>query len=223
MGHAIGDSILFAFGIAISPFPIIAIVLMLLSKNAGRNSLAFAAGWVGSIALLTAVVILASGAIGDDDSKGEPSHWASIARLVFGALLVFQGVRKWASRPAPGEPGSMPKWLKSIEHTTPMKSAVLGVLICINPKCLIMAIGGGLAIAVSPASSTGKVVAAIIFVLIAGSTVTAPVALHRIYGNRAQPVLESVDRWLVANNATMMAVLLFLIGIVLIGNGISGF
>ena len=223
MGHAIGDSILFAVGIAVSPFPIIAIVLMLLSKNAGPNSLAFAAGWTGSIAAVTAVVILASGAIGDDDAKGEPSHWASIARLVLGAVLVVEGVRKWRSRPAAGEPGSLPKWLKSIEDAAPARSGLLGILICINPKCLLLAVGGGLAISVSPASSSGKVVAAIIFVVIASSTVVVPVALHRIYGSRAQPVLESLDGWLVANNATVMAVLLFLIGIVLIGNGIAGF
>jgi hypothetical protein len=61
MGHAIGESITFAIGVAISPVPIIAIVLMLLSKKSGANSVAFAFGWVIGVAGVTAVVIAAAG------------------------------------------------------------------------------------------------------------------------------------------------------------------
>ena len=59
MGQAIGDSITLAIGVAISPIPIIAIILMLLSKKAGANSLAFALGWVVGVAGLLTVVIAA--------------------------------------------------------------------------------------------------------------------------------------------------------------------
>ena len=57
MGQAIGEALPFAIGVAISPVPIIAIILMLLSTRAGANSAAFLAGWVlgvtgASVALL---------------------------------------------------------------------------------------------------------------------------------------------------------------------------
>ena len=66
-------------------------------------------------------------------------------------------------------------------------------------------------------------VAAIVFVLLAISTVVLPVVLYRILGTRAQGTLESLNVWLQANNTTVMAVLILVIGVVLIGKGVSGF
>ena len=134
------------------------------------------------------------------------------------------GLRNWKKRPKPGEPAALPKWLQAIESITPVKSAGLGVaLATINPKNLLLIIGGGLAIANAPTSTGGKVVAAVVFVLLAVSTVVLPVVLFRILGARAQGPLESLNTWLQANNATVMAVLILVIGVVLIGKGISGF
>ena len=82
--------------------------------------------------------------------------------------------------------------------------------------------GGGLAIAGAPASSGWKVVAAVVFVVLAISTVVLPVALYRILGNRAQQPLESLNVWLQANNAAVMAVLILVIVVVLIGKGFIG-
>jgi len=223
MGQAIGESITFAIGVAISPIPIIAIILMLLSKKAGANSLALAVGWVVGVAGATAIVIVASGAIGPN-SGGGPSHGVSTVKLVLGVLLLFTGLRHWRERPAPGEQASLPKWLKAIEGITPVKSGALGIgLSAINPKNLIMIVGGGLAIAGAPASNGGKFVAAVVFVVLAISTVVLPVVLYRILGNRAQRPLESLNVWLQANNATVMAVLILVIAVVLIGKGISGY
>jgi Sap, sulfolipid-1-addressing protein len=223
MGQAIGESITFAIGVAISPIPIIAIILMLLSKKAGANSLAFAVGWVVGVAGATTIVIVASGAIGTD-SGGGPSHGVSIVKLVLGILLLLTGLRHWRARPGPGETAPLPKWLRAIEGITPVKSGALGIgLSAINPKNLIMIVGGGLAIAGAPASSGGKVVAAVVFVLLAISTVVLPVVLYRILGNRAERPLESLNVWLQANNATVMSVLILVIAVVLIGKGVSGF
>jgi hypothetical protein len=223
MGQAIGDSITLAIGVAISPIPIIAIILMLLSKKAGANSLAFALGWVVGVAGLLTVVIAASGAIGTG-SGGAPSHGVSVVKIVLGVLLLLVGLRDWKKRPKPGEPSALPKWLQAIESITPVKSAGLGVaLAAINPKNLLLIVGGGLAIANAPTSTGGKVVAAVVFVLLAVCTVVLPVVLYRILGARAQSPLESLNAWLQANNATVMAVLILVIGVVLIGKGVSGF
>jgi hypothetical protein len=46
MGQAIGGSLPLAIGIAISPIPIIAVVLMLTTPRAKANGLAFLAGWL---------------------------------------------------------------------------------------------------------------------------------------------------------------------------------
>ncbi len=62
----------------------------------------------------------------------------------------------------------------------------------------------------------------IVFVLIAVSTVAAPVIVYRLTGERAQRVLDEMKVWLGQNNAVVMAVLLLIIGALLLGKGISG-
>lgn len=223
MGQAIGESIPFAVGVAVCPIPIIAVILMLLSDRAGPNSVSFGLGWVAGVTGALTVVILASGTIGTG-SDNSPSHGTSTVKIVLGALILLLGLRDWRKRPAPGESAELPKWLRAIEATTPVKSLGLGVVLsAFNPKSLLLILGGGLAIAGAPATSGGKTVAAAVFVVLGCSTVIFPLVLYRALGARAQQTLESLNVWLQANNATVMAILLLVIGVVLIGKGVSGF
>jgi hypothetical protein len=223
VGQAIGDSIPYAIGVAISPIPIIAIVLMLLSKRAASNGLAFDGGWIVGVAGVTVVVIAVSGAIGTGPG-GSPSHWVSALKIALGALLLALGVRDWRKRPAHGEAPHLPKWLAAIEHITPLRSGALALALSVaNPKNLVMILGGGLAIAGARASSGDKVVAAVVFVVLAVSTVTLPVILYRLLGARAERTLGVLHSWLEVNNAMIMAVLILVIGVVLIGKGLAGF
>lgn len=223
MGQAIGESITFAIGVAISPIPIIAVILMLLSKRAGVNALAFAAGWVFGVVGATVVVIVASGAIGTG-SGGAASHGTSTVKLVLGGVLIMLGIRNWRKRPAPGEAASLPRWLQVVEGITAPKSAALGVgLSALNPKNLVMIVGGGLAIAGAPTTTGGKVLAGAVFVALAVSTVVVPVILYGILGERARNMLESLSSWLEPNSNAIMGVILLVIGVVLIGKGVGGF
>jgi hypothetical protein len=223
MGQAIGESLPFAVGVAISPIPIIAVILMLLSRRAGPNSTAFGLGWLVGIGGVTAVVLAVAGSIGTT-SDGTQSSGTSTVKLVLGIVVLFLGLRNWRKRPAPGETAVLPKWLQAIENFTPVKSAALGVgLSAVNPKNLIMIVGGGVAISQAPTSPGGHIGAAVIFVALAASTVIVPIVLYRILGTKAQPLLSSLDSWLQHNNATVMTVLLLVIGVVLIGKGIGGF
>lgn len=60
MGQAIGEFLPLAVGVAISPIPIIAVILMLFSDRARANSLAFLIGWVVGISVVMAVLIAAA-------------------------------------------------------------------------------------------------------------------------------------------------------------------
>ncbi len=46
--------------------------------------------------------------------------------------------------------------------------------------------------------------------------------IYRTAGEKAQRILDAMKGWLGQNNAVMMAVLLLVIGVVLLGKGISG-
>jgi threonine/homoserine/homoserine lactone efflux protein len=223
MGQAIGDSLPLAIGVAISPVPIIAIILMLLSKRPGPNSAAFVVGWVVGVALLLSVVVAVAGTATLQSSSG-PTAGVSWIKIALGVLLLLVGVRDWRKRPHGDEEPTLPKWLATIEGITPMKSGGLGLLLsAVNPKNLLLVVGAGVAIAQGATTTGDKVVAMVVFIVIAVSTVTLPVILTLTMGDRARAILDSLHDWLKANNATVMAVMILVIGFVLVGKGISGF
>ncbi len=223
VGQAIGNALAFAVGVAISPIPVIAVILMLLSARARANSLAFASGWVLGVAGGVTVVILASSTIGTG-TDASPSHGTSVVKIVLGALLLALARRSWRRRPAPGQPVELPRWLGAIERISPARSAGLGIaLSVVNPKNLVMIVGGGLAIAGAPSASGGKIVAAVVFAAVAVSTVVVPVVAYRLLGASAERWLRDLDTWLEANHAAVMAVLLLVVGALLLGKGIAGF
>jgi Sap, sulfolipid-1-addressing protein len=223
VGQAIGDSLPLAIGVAISPIPIIAIILMLLSKRAGTNSTSFLAGWFIGIAVVLSVVVAVSGTATLTTSSG-PATGVSWIKVVLGVLLLLVGLRDWRKRPKGGEEATLPKWLTTIESITPPKAGGLGVLLsAVNPKNLLLLVGGGVAIAQGATTTGDKAVAMIVFIVIAVSTVALPVILNLTMGQRARAILDSLNNWLKNNNATVMAVLILVIGFVLIGKGISGF
>jgi hypothetical protein len=113
LGGAFGDILPLAVGVALSPIPIIAIVLMLGTPRARTNGPAFAAGWLAGLTIVgTIVLLLASGSSTSD--TGGPDTWASVLKLVFGVLFLLMAARIWHGRPKPGQEAQTPKWMRAI-------------------------------------------------------------------------------------------------------------
>ena len=58
--------------------------------------------------------------------------------------------------------------------------------------------------------------------MVATIGVGAPVALSIVMGDRSRKLLDEIKDWMGQNNAVIMAVLMVLLGVKLIGDGISG-
>ena len=221
MGTVIGDLLPLALGVAISPIPIIAVILMLLSKDAAKTSTGFLLGWIAGVVVVTVVVLLLVGQAGNT-SSGQPSTLSGVLKLIFGALLILMAARQWKSRPKPGEAGTMPKWMSAVDTFTFGKALGLGFLLSgINPKNLLMCLGAGTTIGAAHLSGADETVCVIVFTLIACSTVAVPVIGYLSARSRMEAPLNRLRDWLTQNNATVMAVLLLVIGFVLLGKGIG--
>jgi hypothetical protein len=156
--------------------------------------------------------------------EDDPNPIGGVIKIVLGLLLLFLAVREWLGRPRGGEDAKLPKWMSAIDSLTTARGFVLGfVLAAINPKNLILAVGGGYAIGGAGLPLGSIIVVILIFALIAASTVLIPVLGFLIAGERAKAPLTNMRVWLVANNATIMAVVLLVLGVALIGKGIGSF
>ena len=114
--------------------------------------------------------------------------------------------------------------MQTIDSFTPAKAAGMGVLLAVvNPKNLLLLVGGAAAIAQTGASTGDQAVALAVFVVIATIGVAAPIAIKfLIGGERAAELLDRLHEWMARENATIMAVICLLIGVKLIGDAISG-
>jgi threonine/homoserine/homoserine lactone efflux protein len=223
MGQAIGQSLPTAIGVALSPLPIVAVVLMLVTERGRVNGPAFLVGWGIGLALVGAVVLsVAHGA--NASSHGEPATWVNVLKLVLGLLLLLVALRQWRGRPRAGDEAPTPKWMGALAAFTPPKAATAGVVLsALNPKNLLLAAAGAAAIAGVGISTGKEIVAYVVFVAVGSIGVGAPVVIYFALGDRSRALLERLKNWMARNNAVIMTVLLLVIGVKLIGDAISGF
>ncbi|MFC9558943.1 GAP family protein [Agromyces sp. NPDC056965] len=223
MGEVIGGILPLALGIAISPIPIIAAILMLLSPKAKGTSVGFLIGWVLGIVVAVVVFTLLASIIPEQDPDASKPI-AGVIKLLLGAGLLLLALKQWRGRPKDGEAAALPKWMSAIDSMTTVRGAVLGFLLsAVNPKNLLMAAGAGVLIGTAGLNGGEITLVIVIFVLIAACSVAVPVIAYLIASERMAAPLESLRGWLVQNNATVMAVLLLVIGVVMIGKGIGSF
>lgn len=221
MGAAVGDILPMAVGVAISPVPIIAIVLMLGTPRARTNGPAFALGWLIGLSIAGGVMLgLASGRA-EDDGAG-PATWVSVVKLVFGVLFVLVAGRTWRGRPRGGDEAAMPRWMHAIDTFKTGKSLVAGVVLSgLNPKNLALTIASAAAIAGAGVSTGAEVGALVVFIFLGSLSILAPLGIYFAMGSRAVTVLGALKNWMARHTAAIMTVLLLVLGAKLTGDAIA--
>jgi threonine/homoserine/homoserine lactone efflux protein len=223
MGQAIGQVLSFAVGVALSPVPIIGVVLMLGTPRARANGPAFMVGWIAGLTVVGTIVLLVSS--GASASRhGQPADWVNVLKLVLGVLLLAIAVKQWRGRPREGEQARLPGWMRTIDSFTAVRAASFGVVLsALNPKNLLLAVGAAAAIAQTGAAAGKQAVALAVFVLVGSIGTGAPVVLYFVMDERSKRLLDELKSWMGQHNAAIMAVLCLVIGAKLIGDAISGF
>ena len=218
MGEALAQVLSQAVGVAISPVPIIAVVLMLFSPAAARNGLAFVAGWVTALAVVGLLVL----ALGPGTSDGEASAGSGWLRVAVGVVFLFLAWRQWSGRPKPGVQPALPPWMAAVDRFTAVRSFGLGALLAgPNPKNLGLTLAAATTIGASGVGTGAEVATLVVYVCLASLTVAGPVLLSLVLGRRAEAPLEALRQWLVANNSAVMTVLFLVLGAKVLGDGLA--
>ena len=222
MGEAIGQVLPMAVGVAISPIPIIAVILMLVTRQARVNGPAFIVGWLFGLALIGILVIGIAGPA-NASSGGTPATWVLVLELVLGGLLLLVALRQFRSRPHGDDQAPMPQWMGAIDAFTPGKALGAGVLLsALNPKNLLLSVGAAATIAQTGSTTGQQAVAYLVFAVIATIGVASPVVIFFALGDRAPALLDRMKAWMGQNNAVIMTILCLVIGVKLIGQAFGG-
>lgn len=218
MTDSIGQILVLAAGVALSPFPIVGIVLVLGSERARSNGPAFLAGWfVGILAVGAIVLAIAGGANASANPSG--SGWV---KIVLGGLLLSLAARKWRDRPRAGDEEPLPGWMRKVDDFNAVRALALGfALSAINPKTLVLIAAAATTISESGISTAEQLQSLIVFALLGSIGVLVPLGMYFLLGDRARTRLDSIKHWMAANNTVILMVIYLLIAAKLIGDGIS--
>ena len=220
-GQAIGDLLPSAIGVALSPVPIIAVILVLGTPKARSNGPAFALGWVAGLVVVSVIVLAAASGASHPDSGASTS--VDTIKLVLGLAFLLMAAGQWRKRPRKGEEATLPKWMATIDAFTPQKSVGFGAaLSAANPKNLALTIAAASSIAQANVSGPETALAVLVFVALGSITVAGPVLFYLIATEKASRQLASIKEFMSDHNAVIMFVVLLVLGAKLVGNGIAG-
>ncbi|WP_231976867.1 GAP family protein [Mycobacterium sp. E740] len=207
-----------ALVIALSPLSIIPAVLVLHTPRPRPTGLAFLAGWLIGLAVLTTVFLQVSGLLGGRGDR--PPGWASWLRVVVGAALIVLGLYRWFTRK---QSAHTPRWMQSLSKLTPVRAGGAAMaLTVVNPKVLFICAAAGLAIGTAGGGSRDDWVAVAWFVVAAGSTVAAPILAYAVSGDRLDDPLARLKDWTERQHAALVAAILVVIGLLVLYKGIHG-
>lgn len=221
MEKIIADILPHSVAVALSPMPIAALSLLLLSKKAKANSIAFSVGWI--LALIINVGLFALIFKGQEEITGPRSSISQIINGILGIFLLFLSFKQFKARPLPGKTPTMPKWMEAVESFSPIKSFFTAfLLVTINAKNTVIDISTGVYIGKAATSISEGISIIFIYSILSSLTILIPVIGFLLWGGKLQNMFNNLKAWLVANNATILFVLFLILGVNLISKALGG-
>lgn len=212
MTQAISAMLSPAVGILVSPFPIVGLILILLSKKAKSNSIFYMLGWIiGNTAVFIISMLLIGGTIGN---QGDPSLTKQIILFVLGGLLILLAVKEFLQRPKGNEEPKTPGWFAKMSNIKPLGAAGFGVILsAANPKNLLLGVTAGVSVGALSLNASDTILTTVIYVLLASCSIWIPTLVFLFVGDHIKHALDEMREWLIKHNSVIMSVLFLFIGL----------
>jgi len=221
MIEALKDAFPMSLGLALSPFPLIAIIIILMTPKAKSNSLWFLLGWILGIYGIGLLILIIPGL---DSKHSMPSVYSGVIRIVLGLSLLFFAFKTWLNRPGSEDEIVTPKLFLSIDKFGLRKSMLTGFLFsAANVKNMAFSAAGAVRINQSLPENESIFIAMLLFSLIGSLTLLFPVMVYVFAEKKIEPTFLIWKKWLIKNNAILLIILLGTIGLMLLKSGIEIF
>jgi len=219
MIDALKEALPMAIGLAFSPFPLIAIIILLMTPKAKSNSIWFLLGWMLGIYFIGLLVLLIPGL---GTNQGEPTVLSGSIRIIAGVILLIFAFKSWLKRPKPGDEIVTPKLFLTIDSFDLKKSMMTGFLFsAANVKNMAFSAAGAVRIHQTLSEDGNTFAALAVFALIGSLVLMIPVMIYVIAGARIEPTFLIWKKWLIKNNKILLVIILGFIGLILIKAGLQ--
>lgn len=205
-----------ALVIAISPLSIIPGILVLHTPRPRPTGIAFLAGWMLGIAVITGAFV--GGSDVSNDGLDTQPKWAPYVRIVVGTALILFGLYRWIGR---HRSTHNPKWMSAMSSMGPARAFLTAIVLTVaNLKVFAMCAAAGVSIGTAALGRAGAWQAVLIFTALSASTVAIPVLAYLFAGERLDEPLERLKVWMERNHGALVAGILLFIGVALLYKGI---
>lgn len=224
-----------AVGVMASPVAVMALVGILLSRHARRNGVAYLVGWFASAAVLLLVGILVFTAA-DAPGAFREASWVPLVHVTIGAvcavgaLWTFRRARAVIARVAAAETPDdlaaatpqLPGLVRSVDGFTPSRSFLLGLGIFLSPMNVALVAAAAIAIVLATLPTLEVMLIAYGFLVAATAPVAIPVVFVLVRGERAEPMLRLLRRWMLRRSGYLTAGVLAAVGVLQIVKAVQG-
>ena len=207
----VADLVLIALGIALQPFRLSAFILILTTKDGTSKGLGFILGWLTSLILVIAVVVLITGG-GPVRFRTVPSTVVLIIKLALGIALIVLAAVQWQRRNRARRP---PAWMARLDTMSPWAAAVIAAIM--QPWTLVAAAAATAAQA--KLSGVGDYLALASFCLLATSSFIV-LELYAVLAPAASTQLAALRTWLDVHGNQVIIIVCLVLGAWLAGQSI---
>lgn len=208
-----------ALGVAASPLPVVAVLIILITKRARPASIVLTAGWIlGNVVAIGIAVTFAD--VVPMPKQGTDAASEGIFTLLLGIGLVVMGVlaRRGRQRTTSTEP---PTWVNSVDNLSPIGAGVVAFLnATTSPKNLALTITAGRTITTSVSATSLIAAASLFYVAVASVSIVTPVVLYFVGGERSVVTLKRWRDRVTENGAAIMEITLLVLGVAMSAKGL---
>lgn len=217
------DLIPIAVAMAITPGRLIALILLLHTRQAVLTSLTFVGGMITNLlieGLAFALIFSLTGIFAVEGAEGPPTIIAIIFVVI--GILMLVGAAKVIFQ-AEDEDKAPPKWLAEIEAFTPGKAYKLGLSwLFISPKQWVFTLSAVAVIFAANLDPLTSLANYLLFILIALFLFFLLILVYVILGERSQAFMDGLFKWLKKNAQTILIVVFIVFGLYFLIKGIVG-
>ena len=219
MWQALGGLLPIAVAVALSTVPITVTILILLSPNRNRAALPFLLGWVIGVAAVIILSTLFASALPKPPRSG-PDTTTAVLLMMVGAALIGLGVIN-LRRGSRSDSAGLPRWLSRVDSFGALVAFAVAVVLDFRPKGLLLGIAAGLSLHAASVKGGEAAVLVAIYTVIATSTVAVPILASFVAPRRVEPKLLAARDWMTHNGRLLTSLMMFLIGVVILGYGLT--
>jgi hypothetical protein len=221
MSHVLSEIISHAFGIMLSPLPIVSVILILLTNRARRNSAAYVGGWLFG---LTGAILLGIGLalIWRRTLTVDSIHTGVTVNFVLSAVFLVMSIATLLQQPDVTEEDELPEWARRIDELRPIHALGLGFVGSgLTPKNVLLTVSATFIILTAGVSTVRTAELLFIFIFMASLGIFTPLLIRTAGGDRATAALERWKARLIRHRYIVLALVFFMMSATMFSKGLA--